>query len=326
MKRLLTLSRMDPALILPPSPDRRWTLAKQIGVNCGVARFWGIDDWWEYDTLLRTRNRFEDHDISLRVVEDRPPMTRTVLGKEGRDEEIATVKQLLRNMGKLGIDTYSWVWTENPVGVVRTSDSIPDRGGSRKSGYDHAWDRQADDHPEAGITETELWENLEYFLNEVVPVAERAGVKMALHPDDPPLSPVRGVPRLVTSVEKYERILDLHPSSNHGVTFCQGNFAAMKTDIPSAIRRLGDRIHFVHFRDVEGTAESFVETWHDDGPTDMRATIEAYRDIGFDGPIRPDHVPRMAGEKDRDGAHAGYTDMGRLFAIGYMKGLIEQTA
>lgn len=321
-----TSSFMNPALILPPSQDSRWTLAKQMGINCGVVRFWGVDDWWEYDTLLQTRNRFKNHDIPLRVIEDRPPMTRTVLGEEGRDEEIATVKQLLRNMGKLGIDTYCWVWTENPVGVLRTSDSVPDRGGSLQSGYDHELGQRAGEHAASGITEAELWENLEYFLNEVVPVAEQAGVKMALHPDDPPLSLVRGVPRLVTSVEKYERILNLYESPNHGVTFCQGNFAAMETDVPTAIRRFGDRIHFVHFRDVEGTAESFVETWHDDGPTDMLSTIEAYRDVGFDGPIRPDHVPKMLDEDAREGVHAGYTDMGRLFAIGYMKGLLEQTA
>jgi len=317
---------MDPSLILPPEHDRRWTLARQLGVDSGVVRFWGSEDepWWEFDTLLRTRNRFDDYGLSLDVVEDRPPMANTVLGRDGRDEEIAAVKQLLRNMGKLDIDTYCWVWTENPVGVLRTSDSIPDRGGSLQSGYDHEWSERADSHPAAGITEAELWDNLQYFLDEVVPVAEAAGVDMALHPDDPPISPVRGVPRLVTSVENYERILGLHDSPNHGVTFCQGNFAAMGADIPSAIRRLGDRIHFVHFRDVEGTAESFVETWHDNGPTDMLAAMQAYRDVGYDGPVRPDHVPRLIGESVREGTQAGYTDMGRLFAIGYIKGLLEQ--
>nr|WP_148414766.1 mannonate dehydratase [Haloferax sp. KTX1] len=310
--------------MLPPSPDRRWTLAKQLGVESAVVRFWGVDEWWEYETLLETRNRFADHGFSLDVVEDRPPMERTVLGQEGRDEEIETVKRLLRNMGRLGIDVYCWVWTENPVGVIRTSDSIPDRGDSLVTGYDHEWLERAEDHPAAGITEEELWDNLQYFLDEVVPVAEEAGVKMALHPDDPPVEELRGVPRLVTSLERYERALELHESPNHGVTFCQGNFAAMGEDVPSAIRRLGERVHFVHFRDVEGSPESFVETWHDDGPTDMAAAMEAYQDVGFDGAIRPDHVPKMLGEEDRAEAHAGYTDMGRLFAIGYMKGLIER--
>jgi mannonate dehydratase len=97
----------------------------------------------------------------------------------------------------------------------------------------------------------------------------------------------------------------------------------MDCDTIEAIREFGDRIHFVHFRDVEGDEQEFVETWHDEGPTDMRAAIEAYRDVGFEGPIRPDHVPRMIGESDREDTMSGYTDMGRLFAIGYIKGLLE---
>jgi mannonate dehydratase len=249
-------------------------------------------------------------------------MEKTVLGEEGRDEEIETVKRLLRNMGRLGIDTYCWVWTENPLGVLRTSDAVPARGGSQTTGYDHTWMERAEDHP-ADVTEAELWENLQYFLDEVVPVAEEAGVEMALHPDDPPLSPIRGVPRIVTSVENYERILNMYDSPNHGVTFCQGNFAAMGADVPKAIRKFGDRIHFVHFRDVDGDADSFVETWHDDGPTDMRAAIDAYQETGFDGPIRPDHVPKMLDEDDRNEAMTGYTDLGRLFAVGYINGLLE---
>ncbi len=316
---------MDTTVMLPPRPDRRWTLARQLGIDTAVVRFWGEEEWWTYDQLLQASNRFDDHGLSLDVVEDRPPMVKTVLGRSGRDDEIETVKQLLRNMGRVGIDTYCWVWTENPIGVPRTSDSIPARGDSRTTGYDHDQFDRGPQHPAAGITEEELWENLAYFLDEVVPVAEEAGVNMALHPDDPPISPVRGVPRLVTSLENYERILDLHPSPNHGVTFCQGNFAAMGEDIPTAIDRLGDDIHFVHFRDVEGPTTSFVETWQDDGPTDMVAAIEAYRDAGFDGPIRPDHVPRMLGEEHREEAQAGYTDMGRLFAVGYIEGLLDAT-
>ncbi len=314
---------MQPALILPPRPDERWTIAKQLGVDSAVVRFWGEEEWWEFDHLQRTVARFRDHGFDLDVVEDRPPMEKTVLGEDGRDEEIETVKTLIRNMGRLDIDTYCWVWTENPVGVVRTSDSLPGRGGSEMIGFDSEWLERAPDHPAAGITEAELRENLEYFLDRVVPVAEVAGVNLALHPDDPPRSPIRGVPRIVTSVEDYRWILDLHDSPRHGITFCQGNFSAMGADIPETIGEFGDRIHFVHFRDVAGDSDSFVETWHDEGPTDMKAAIEAYREVGFDGPIRPDHVPRMVGEDDREEAMAGYTNMGRLFAIGYIQGLLE---
>ncbi|WP_255494114.1 mannonate dehydratase [Halarchaeum sp. CBA1220] len=314
---------MDPTTMLPPRPDRRWTIAKQLGLDTAVVRFWGEEEWWTYESLLAARERFADHGLSLDVVEDRPPMEKTVLGLDGRDEEIETVKTLIRNMGRLDIPVYCWVWTENPVGVVRTSDSLPVRGDSLTTAYDHALLEKADDHPAAGITEDELWENLQYFLDEVVPVAEDAGVKMALHPDDPPVDELRGVPRIVNSVENYERILEMHESPNHGVTFCQGNFSAMGADVPETIRTLGEKIHFVHFRDVEGHAEAFNETWHDEGQTDMRAAMDAYLDAGFDGPIRPDHVPRMLDEEDRSEAQSGYTDMGRLFAIGYIRGLLE---
>lgn len=313
---------MQPTVMLPPHPDERWELAKQLGLEHAVVRFWGMDEWWDYDTLQQTYTRFADHGFSLEVIEDRPPMERTVLGQEGRDDEIEAVTSLIEHMGILGIDTYCWVWTEDPLGVLRTSDSVPDRGGSLQSGYEHTWMERREPHPAAGITEEELWENLEYFLERVVPVAENAGVDLALHPDDPPISPIRGVPRLVTSVERYERILELFDSPNHGITFCQGNFAAMGVDVPETIRRLGDHIKFVHLRDVRGTADSFVETWHDDGPTDMRAAVDAYQEVGFDGPIRPDHVPRLPGEKHRDETMEGYTDLGRLFAVGYIKGLL----
>jgi mannonate dehydratase len=97
----------------------------------------------------------------------------------------------------------------------------------------------------------------------------------------------------------------------------------MGADIPATIRRLGPHIKYVHFRDVRGTRESFAETFHDNGPTDMAAAMRAYREVGFDGPMRPDHVPQMVGEDDGE---PGYTMLGRLFAFGYMRGLMHATA
>ena len=104
--------------------------------------------------------------------------------------------------------------------------------------------------------------------------------------------------------------------------FCQGTFAEMGVSIPETITHFGDHIHFVHFRDVDGVVPRFAETFHDNGITDMAAAIRAYRSIGFSGPIRPDHVPVLEGETTEN---SGYTMLGRLFAVGYMKGLIEAT-
>jgi mannonate dehydratase len=121
------------------------------------------------------------------------------------------------------------------------------------------------------------------------------------------------------------RAIDLVPSPNNQVTFCQGSFATMGADIPREIRRFGERgaIGFVHFRDVRGTPARFVETFHDDGQTDMFEAMRTYRDVDFRGVVRPDHVPTMAGEANDA---PGYQILGRLFALGYIKGLVEATA
>jgi mannonate dehydratase len=175
----------------------------------------------------------------------------------------------------------------------------------------------------AGFVADELlWDTLAYFLERVVPVAERAGVKLALHPDDPPISPIRGVARIIRSVEAVDRAITLVPSAYNGITFCQGCFAEMGADIPAAIHHFGHqgKLFFAHFRDVRGTVERFQETFHDDGQTSMYDAMRAYLAIDFDGPMRPDHVPTMEGDPNDP---PGYTNRGRLFALGYMKGLIE---
>ena len=170
------------------------------------------------------------------------------------------------------------------------------------------------------VTEEHLWDNLKYFLDAVVPEAEKAGVKLAMHPDDPPLSPIRGLGRIMRSVDNYQRLLDIYPSPMNGIALCQGNFTLMTDDLPAAIRHFGgqNKIFFAHFRDVRGTAEKFVETFHDDGQTNMLECMKAYREIGFDGVLRPDHVPTMEGDSNES---AGYSSIGRLFAIGYVRGL-----
>ena len=179
------------------------------------------------------------------------------------------------------------------------------------------------------VTREQMWQGLQYFLDAVVPEAEAAGVRLAMHPDDPPQREDRNLPRIMSSVEAFRRLLSLYPSPHNGITFCQGNFALMPevidgaTSIPDLIREFGaENIPFVHFRDVKGTVEHFQETFHDAGQTDMPACMDAYYDIGFAGAMRPDHVPTLAGELN---TRPGYETLGRLFAIGYIRGL-EQSA
>jgi mannonate dehydratase len=313
---------VDPALILPPRPDERWQLAKQMGVTNAVVHPLEIGDGrtsWPYDDLLRLTNWFDDAGLDVRVIEGSVPITdRVRLGRDGRDADIAEFKQFLRDCGRVGIPVVCYDWMAG-VRWARTEAHVESRGGSLVTGYTD--DRMGERAADLDATRDDLWEALEYFLREVTPVAEAAGVKLGLHPDDPPRASVRGIPRIVTDPDAYERVLDCYDSPHNGITFCQGNFAAMGVDVPATIRRFGDRINFVHFRDIEGDADDFVETWHDDGPTDMHAAMAAYREAVDDGvPMRPDHVPTMAGE---DNSNPGYHTKGRLFAVGYMRGLLE---
>jgi mannonate dehydratase len=176
---------------------------------------------------------------------------------------------------------------------------------------------------EAGIvTEDQLWESLRYYLERIVPVAEKAKVRLALHPDDPPISPIRGIARILTSADALQRAIDLVPSEYSGITLCQGTLATAGEHIPSVIHRFSaqGKIFFVHFRDVRGSKEKFTETFHDDGQTDMLEAMKTYVEVGFRGPARPDHVPTMEGENN---SFPGYETLGRLFGVGYIKGLME---
>lgn len=312
------------AEVLPPQPNALWKLCLQLGVTNVIASLPRSEDGsrlvWNLDSLTAMKQRFEDAGFTILAIEASPPMDKIRLGLPGREEEIEGVCELLTNMGKLGIPVWCWNWMA-VMNWLRTSVDTPTRGGALVTAYNHA--EMSQELTDAGVvTEERLWENFEYFMPRVVPVAERAGVKMALHPDDPPVSPIRGIGRIFRHPDAFQRAIDTVPSDCNGITFCQGCFAEMGVDIPAAIRRFGNqgKIHFVHFRDVRGTADNFMETFHDDGQTNMLEAMRTYREIGFDGPMRPDHVPTMEGDPNDQ---PGYTRLGRLFAIGYIKGLME---
>ena len=312
------------AEMLPPVYSQLWDLVAQCGVTHAVGALDFEDHYraappWGYSSLLRVKNAYEDRGFELSVIESRPPLTKAKLGLPGRDEEIDTVCELIDSMGRLGIAVWCYEWM--PVmNWMRTSTTIRSRGGAQVTGYDHSQMLDAPLTEYGEVSEARLWENLHYFLERVIPVAESARVKLAMHPDDPPLSPIRGLGRIMRTVENFQRLLDLAPSPMNGIALCQGNFTLMTDDLPEVIRQFGDKIFFVHMRDVAGAPAKFEETFHDAGQTDMVACMRAYRDIGFSGVLRPDHVPTMAGDSNEQ---AGYSAIGRLFAIGYLKGIRE---
>ena len=306
---------------ISPAPSPVWKLALQCGVNLAVG---GLpfdslnagERVCDLAPLKRMRERYEEAGFKLEVIEARPPLNLAKRGLPGRDEEIDVACTLIENMGKLGIPVWCYEWMTD-FNWVRTNMAKPSRGGSVVTSFD------IDDVPEditdnPPIGEEALWENLQYFLRRILPVAEKAGVKLSMHPDDPPTTPIRGVSRIMRSIPNYQRLIEMVPSPMNTITLCQGNFTLMTDDLPREIRKFGDKISFVHFRDVRGVPTKFEETWHDDGKTDMLACMQAYRDIGFDGVLRPDHVPTVEGDSNAD---AGYSAFGRLYAIGYIRGL-----
>ncbi len=316
-------------ILLEPRRTASWDQLRQIGVEEAVGVLpRAYRDWrshapeppWGYGPLALLRQEVEDAGLRLTVIEDNPPMDRLRLGLPGREDELETVLELVRAMGRLGIGVLCYNWMA-VVPWSRTTSSAPARGGATATGFDLSVWRDGPDAPGAPVSEEHLWETLGWFLERVVPVAEEAGVRLALHPDDPPLSSLRGIARIVRTLEAYDRVFELQPSPANGMTLCQGNVALMTDDLPAAIRRFGDagRIHFVHFRDVRGTPERFVETFVDDGPTDMAACIRAYVEAGVDAPLRTDHSPALSGD---DWVVPGYPTLGRLHAVGYVQGLL----
>ncbi|MGY8825553.1 MAG: mannonate dehydratase [Candidatus Latescibacterota bacterium] len=281
-------------------------------------------DVWTFEGMLAQRKEVESYGLKLSVYEGIPVPQRVKLGEEGRDEDIENYCESIRNMGKAGVPILCYNWMVG-FGWLRTDFTTPARGGAVVTTYRHEDFERGGLTPLGKIPEEQLWDSLGYFLKAVVPVAEEAGVKLAMHPDDPPRSPVRGIGRIMTSPENFQRMLELVDSPANGLTYCQGCFTEMNIDNPTWIRRFAEqgRLHFAHYRNINkgGNADNFSETFHDEeGEADMYEAMKTYIEVGFDGPMRPDHAPTMEGEGND---HPGYALQGRLMAVGYMKGLME---
>jgi len=314
------------ALVLSSKPHERWRLARQIGVNhaiTGVSReIRGVDEGQFVPCLRAVKEEFSRAGLTVAGLEgNQIDFTRIKLGAPGRERDIARFCRLIEAMGAVGIPMLCYNFMVG-IGWYRTRVDIEERGGALTSGFDNTLAEQQGLTEIGQVSEEAVWHNYRFFIERVVPVAEKSRVQLALHPDDPPLSPLRGIGRIFTSSAAFQKAMDLAPSPYNGLTFCQANFKAMGEDIAEAAREFGGRkkIFFIHFRDIRGSGKRFQETFHDNGPTDMAQMMKLYHDIGFHGPVRPDHAPTLEGESNN---RPGYAMSGKIFAVGYMKGILD---
>ena len=321
---------------VPPTPHPLWKLCLQMGITDVIVKvnpsLTGLPDPWRYETLSFLVSRLASAGLKVVGLEG-DPFDMAPIKEYGecngqdarcpssREEALAHYCELLESMGRLGIPLLCYNFMVG-TGWARTG-VREGRGGARATYFSLA------ETPSAPLklTAEQVWANYEYFITRVMPVAERAGVRMGLHPDDPCLPELGGYARIFGSVEAYDRAYALYPSPSNAVTFCQANFKLMGVDLESTARHFGKRIAFIHVRDVDGTKEDFTELFHDQGTTDQFALMRVYRALGLDVPVRGDHVPEMEGDRRlTEDCIPGYFTLGRLFANGYLKALLAGTA
>ena len=342
----------------------------------------GLPDPWKFETLASIVSRLKSAGLTVVGLEGDPfDMTpikefgERGMGNGEREEALAHYCELLESMGRLGIKLLCYNFM---VGKGWSRTGVREGRGGAKATYFSLDDFSHKDglftndncHNCSQITNTNstrstcstrlnntgntvkenlilshdrVWANYEYFIKAVMPTAEKLGIRMGLHPDDPCLDSLGGYARIFGSIEAYDRAYSIYPSPSNAVTFCQANFKLMLTNdnchtstsstcstrlddptkaLADTARHFGKRIAFIHIRDVEGDKTDFTELFHDQGDVDQFALMRVYRELGLDVPVRGDHVPEMAYDRmlTPEGT-PGYFTLGRLFANGYLKAL-----
>jgi mannonate dehydratase len=300
--------------------DETLTFIKQLGVDNVQLNTPALpgETQWEYMPLLHLRMRCEDAGLKLVALENVPIRfyEKAMLGLPGRDEQIEHMATTIRNMGRAGIPILGYHWIPN--GVWRTSRTTRGRGGAKVTSFDMALAAEAPHSYDRVYTADEMWANYTYYVRALLPVAEEAGVKLALHPDDPPVASLGGVARIMGSFEGFKQAMEIGDSPMHGLDFCHGCWSEMGPGVLEAIRYFGERgkIWYVHFRDVQGVVPKFQESFIDEGNNDMFEVLKTLKASGFTGFLIPDHVPHVV--DDTPWGHRA-----RAFTIGYMKALLE---
>lgn len=292
----------------------------------------GDGQLWDLDTLLQIKREVNAHGLVWEAIENFDPSLwhDVLLDGPKKQEQINLLKEQVRIVGKAGIPVIGYNFSL--AGVASRIKGPFARGGAISVGMEGTddtpvpngmvWNMVYDSDAPPGylpdISHDQLWSRLEYFLTELIPVAEEAGVKLAAHPDDPPVPYVRRTPRLVYQPDMYQRLIDLHPGKANTLEFCLGSLAEMtEGDVYEATDKFArqDRIAYIHCRNIKGKAPHYREVFIDEGDIDVARIIRILKKNKFEGTIIPDHTPQMSCDAPW---HAGMA-----YAMGYLKALIS---
>ena len=302
------------------------TYSKQMGLDDVQMNLYnlpaGVPDTGKLDFqfLLHLRMKAEDRGLRLAAIENVPIRfyNKIMLGQEGREQQLENMQESIRNMGRAGIPIFGYHFIA--TGVWRTNSATPIRGGAISNGFNYALAQSAPLSYDRVYSESEMWDNYHWYMERILPVAEEYNVRMALHPDDPPVPVLGGVPRLFRSFESFKTAMDSHPSPMHGLDYCHGCWSEMRggAGVMESIEYFAKqgRIFYVHFRDVKGASEDFTECFIDEGNSNMFEVMLKLKQNGFNGFLIDDHVPAMIND-------SAWNHRGRAYATGYMMGLLK---
>ncbi|MEM9989576.1 MAG: mannonate dehydratase [Pseudomonadota bacterium] len=308
---------------VPPSDEHLQTMA-QIGIS-NLVHYDMSNETSKFDQFPEMVAKAKHFGLKVPVIESGPAIDKIIFNKPGAEEQIQHWISSIEFLSQHGVEVICYNFMPQVLDdamVVRTSFDTETRGGALTSAFrSQDLNDQTVPHTETAISDEEMWANLKTFLDAVIPTAEKVGVKLAMHPDDPPLSPIAGLSRIMSSVDDFDRLLLLNPSISNGITLCAGCFGELGEDVPALVDRFKDRIHFVHFRNIKGEIHDFMETFPDDGDIDLLGLFEVLEKQDFKAYVRADHAPLLATEKEA--GEDGYGFQGHLHTSGYMQGVLD---
>ena len=278
---------------------------------------------WSKKELVKLKLSIESYNLQLSAIENVPThfYDHIMLNGPKKNMQIENMIQNIENMADVGIPIFGYNWM--PSHVWRTNPRHI-RGGAIATAFDY---ESANNYPlthDREYSEDEMWESLEEWIKIITPIAEKKNIRLGIHPCDPPVEKLGGIPQLLRSFDSYKRLIEIVDSPSNGIEFCQGTFSEMEDAKDGGIYEMIDyfssrkKILYVHFRNVSGTVPKFNEEFINSGYVDMHKAMNIYLKNGFDSFFIDDHVPQT--NHDTEWGHAG-----RAFANGYIQALIEST-